>query len=518
MSTLSGSRHFPRATPAPNGGGRPHWAVRHRGARRHALLGKAVAALVLTGGSGLLLAPGAAAGVSTLYVDGATGHDQGACSTQSAQCATIAYALTQAAPGATVYVARGTYAEQLSITRDVTIIGRSPGNTILAPAAVVQNDVGTDSATPQFAIIDIHGASGDLGAVNLENLTIDGRAAGASSFNGCADNFPGVYFHDAGGLLRNDTITDVEMPPNLFGCQTGKGVGALVATDAGHLSDVTMARVTVKGFQKNGLECLDPGTTCTIENSVVTGAGPTSLTAQNGVEIWGVSSLDFMHNKVTGDTYTGPSGPAQATGLLLLNAGTVTVRANKLSANDVDVYAGEVASFPPVAPAGTWTIRGNRLSNATDEAPPPWNVEGAGYGDGLAVDSTTNPVQVVGNRTGTDFEYGIALYGASGVTVRNNGAHRDYDGIYVGGPGSVGAASTHDTLKGNRAFYDGNDGILADVTAADSGNSFISNSMHHNATFEAQDRSSGFGTAGTANSWVHDHCANPHAVSPAAVC
>jgi hypothetical protein len=474
--------------------------------------------LAVIGGSALVLSQPAAAGVGTLYVDSATGHDQGSCSSMSAQCATISYALTQASPGATVYVARGTYPEQLSITQDVTIIGRSPGHTIIAPPTVVQNDTGTDSPVPEYAIVDVHDGATDLDSVTLENLVIDGEVAGSSSFNGCADNFPGVFFHDASGLLKNDVLSDVEMPVSLFGCQTGKGVGALVATDAGRTSNVTMARVTVTGFQKNGLECIDPGTTCTIENSVVTGRGPTTLTAQNGVEIWGVASLTFQQNRVTGDSYSGPSGPAEATGLLILNVGTATVRTNKISSNDVDVYAGEDPSLPPLSTEGSWVFRGNKLSNATDDAPPPWNAEGQGYGDGLDIDSTTGPVQVMGNRAGSDFEYGIALYGATGVTVHGNGVHRDYDGIYVGGPGSVATASTGNAIKGNRAFYNTNDGIFAAANASESGNTFVSNSLHHNQTFEAQDSSTGIETAGTANVWVNDHCSNPHTVSPAGIC
>lgn len=352
----------PLGAPLP----RPTHALRTGRLRRSGIVAKAVAALALTGGSGLVLTQPAAAGSTTLYVSATAGHDLGTCSSQRTPCATISYALSRAADGATIYVAKGTYTEQLTITQNVTIIGRSPGGVVIAPAGVVQNDVGTDSATPQFAIVDIHNASSDLGDVNLENLVINGTAAGASSFNSCSDNFPGVYYHDANGLLRNDTITGVEMPSDLFGCQTGKGVGALVASDVGHSSTVTVARVTVRNFQKNGLECIDPGTSCVIENSTVTGIGPTALTSQNGVEIWGVGSLAFMHNKVSGDTYTGPSGPAQATGLLILNAGSVDVRSNKLTANDVDVYAGTNPSFSPVVTAGVWMIRGNRLTGATD--------------------------------------------------------------------------------------------------------------------------------------------------------
>jgi len=477
-----------------------------------------VAILALGAGGVVALAQPASAQSAVLYVNATGGHDAGSCSTSSASCATITYALTQAPPGATIVVAAGTYPEQISITEDVSIIGRAPGRVILEPPSVVQNDVSTDGSVPQFAIVDVHDPTGPLSNVSLENLVINGSTAGASSFNSCANNFPGIYFHNASGVLRNDTITGMQMAQDLFGCQTGKGVGVLVGTDTGNTATVTMARVTVRQYQKNGVECIDPGTTCIIEHSTVTGIGPTPLTAQNGVEIWGVGALNFMYNKVSRDSYSGPSGPAQAAGLLILNAGSVEVRFNKISSNDVDLYAAEDSSFTPVAPAATWTIKGNSLSAATDDAPAPWNVVGQGYGDGLVLDSTSNDVVVEHNKSGSNFEYGIALYGVTGATIRSNGAHRDYDGIYVGGPGSVGAASTNNTLRGNRAFYNTDDGILADATSADWSNTFTSNSLHHNGVFEAEDRSTGIGTEGTANFWVHDRCSMPSTVSPAGLC
>jgi len=506
------------STAPGDGGRRARRAATHARTRYARSILRPITAFALAGGALVVLAAPASAASALLYVSASAGHNTGSCSTQAMPCATITYALAHAAPGATILVAAGTYPEQLTITRNVSIVGRAAGRVVLEPETVVQNDVATDSSVPQFAIVDIHDPGGSLADVNLENLVINGSEAGASSFNSCSDNFPGVYYHDASGLLRADTITGMEMAPDLFGCQTGKGVGALVASDAGRSSTVTMARVTVRAFQKNGLECIDPGTACIIEHSGVTGIGPTTLTAQNGVEIWGVRWLDFMHNKVTGDTYSGPSGPAQATGLLILNAGSVDVRSNKMSANDIDLYAGEDAAFTPVAPAGTWTIRGNRLTGATDDAPAPWNVVGGGYGDGLVLDSTSNDVEVEHNRAGTNFEYGIALYGVHGATVHGNGAHRDADGIYVGGPGSVAAASTGNTLRGNRAFYNTDDGILAAGTGADSGNTFLGNTMHHNGGFEAEDRSTGTHSDHTANFWVHDHCSNPTTVSPAALC
>ena len=61
------------------------------------------------------------------------GDDVGTC-TNSAPCATIGYALDQAASGATIKVAAGTYPEQLVINKSVSIVGRGSNPTIIEPS------------------------------------------------------------------------------------------------------------------------------------------------------------------------------------------------------------------------------------------------------------------------------------------------------------------------------------------------------------------------------------------------
>ena len=58
---------------------------------------------------------------TTLYVS-STGSDSGAC-TRHAPCKTIGAAVAKAAKGDTVKVERGTYAEQVTLTTDISLIG-----------------------------------------------------------------------------------------------------------------------------------------------------------------------------------------------------------------------------------------------------------------------------------------------------------------------------------------------------------------------------------------------------------
>jgi hypothetical protein len=68
-------------------------------------------------------------------------------------CLTIGYALGLAPTGATIEVAAGTYPEQLTITKNVTIQGAGRNRTIIEPSSVTSNATDTDSSTTQFAIV-----------------------------------------------------------------------------------------------------------------------------------------------------------------------------------------------------------------------------------------------------------------------------------------------------------------------------------------------------------------------------
>src|ERR1700681_1338502 len=184
---------------------------------------------------------------STLFVSGGTGTNTGDCSMRPAPCATISYALTQAASGATIYVASGTYAEQLTITQPVTIKGKSTANTIIRPTALPLSDADTDSAAPQKYIVDVAPTTTD---VHLKNLTIDGSGASSTSTS-CAQNYVGVYFHDSSGHLGSVRITGIQLPVSHSTCKDGYAV--YVATDSASKAAVNIMNVQISSYQQNGI-------------------------------------------------------------------------------------------------------------------------------------------------------------------------------------------------------------------------------------------------------------------------
>jgi parallel beta-helix repeat protein len=455
---------------------------------------------VLAGGLAAF-APSVGASVSTppggaLYVNTNGGVDSGTCRLSTNPCATISYALTEASPSATIHVAAGTYAEQLVITQAVSIVGAG-ASTIIEPDSLPVADTDTDSSEPQYAIVDIPSATD----VNLKDLTINGTDA-EGQFTGCGPDFVGVYYHDSSGSLTAVGVQQIRLPLADYGCQDGQGV--YVASDANTTSNVTMTAVSVTNYDKNGITCDDAGTTCSVTRSTMTGIGSTDLIAQNGFQGYNAASVTLTHNTVTDNSYNGGGPGNSASGLLIYDVGTLTATNNVVSDNDVNVYLGSDGTGPA---EGAWTFSSNTVRGATD------NVAGGEtqYGDGIQIDSTSNALTVSSNIVTGSAENGISLLGVIGATISGNTASANTDnGIYVGGPGpSLGTGSSGNTVNGNIAKNNGNDGILADTDATS--NTFSSNTTGHNSAYDLED-------LGASNIWTHNGCEPKFDSSPAGLC
>jgi hypothetical protein len=121
---------------------------------------------ILVGGVIVVTAPRASASPNTLYV-AVGGVDSGNCQTQSTPCATIPYAVSQAASGDTVDVGPGTFTASLASAMGVflTIQGSTAGS---APVTTVE------PTSPEGTVF-----SADRGGWTLDDLTIEGLAGDA---------------------------------------------------------------------------------------------------------------------------------------------------------------------------------------------------------------------------------------------------------------------------------------------------------------------------------------------------
>jgi parallel beta-helix repeat protein len=446
---------------------------------------------------------------ATLYVASSGTDADNNCKASINPCQTINFALTLAQSGATIMVQAGTYDEQVKITHPVTIIGAGSTETVIKPSAVPAEDGDTDTIYPQFYIVDVSGTTG----VNLKNIGINGSAATASldtDGDGCGQDFVGVYYHDASGSMTHDAVTGIEMPADLFGCQGGLGVYA--ATDSGSPtpSVLNMSSDNINNYDKNGITCDDPGTVCNIKKTTVTGIGSTPLIAQNGIQIWGASA-GVTANVITDNTYDGPIW--SAAGILIGNPYTISVKSNTVTHNDTNIsllqdqspgwdFCGNLStSCPnPAATGTTFAITANHVSDATNTDS---NPVGSEFGDGIDIDSVTQPTTLTRNVVDNNPGNGISLLGATSVTARRNSVRSDYNGFFLSS-GTVGVTSNADTLQRNTVSASLNDGILATSSSGD--NMIVHNSSQLNGNLDASDSSVGAGTAGTANTWEANDC------------
>ena len=249
----------------------------------------------------------------------------GANDCRSTPCLTIQRAVDAvfagSRPGETVNVAAGKYTEQVTIPISLTLVGAGAANTTInAPA------------TPAglFDIVTI----GQDATVELTGFTVSGPANPIGA---------GIDVLDGGnGIIHDNTIIAVRNEP-LGGAQQGFGI---IVGSAG-AATATITDNMVVDYQKTGIVVRGTGSTGTITGNIVMGAGATTATAQNGIQVSAGASATVSGNTVSGnecdDAAAGcgpdPETQTQATGILLFeSAAGTTVMNNTFTGNDVGIY------------------------------------------------------------------------------------------------------------------------------------------------------------------------------------
>ena len=380
---------------------------------------------MLLGVAAAVVAPASAASASASaqFWVSQTGLPTGA----DRSCPTASYATVQSAVLAaeaaetlsprrvpTIEICPGTYSEQVTILESMVLTRApvAPGLgpvTIQLPAAVGSNqalglsttncqadDAAKGIQIPQ-SVIEIcsarPGGANAIGVgVSIHDITVEGNWPTTV----CYDSLYGILVGGGAALsLTNSTVAQIGAYP-LNGCQGGVGVEVGFApTD-----QIGLARLSgdiVETFQKNGVTVDGPGSFGDIVKTAVTGDGPTSAIAQNGIQFSFGATGSVTHSTITGNNYTGTGG-ASSTGILVFGGGGstcglgpsspvvkyATFGGNTLTGNDVGIDLANLDSTctkSATTPTRD-TADGNVIQNGHGYPSAAANISGFGAGVG----------------------------------------------------------------------------------------------------------------------------------------
>jgi hypothetical protein len=266
----------------------------------------------------------------------------------------IQTAINAANPGDTIQVAAATYTEQLVISKNLSLIGAGSATTIIqAPASLI-----TDPAVLGTSIVVVFGGA----IVSISGFAVQGPGSA------CSVGFGVAVYGGATLTFDQNHVTQIRDNP-ITGAQCGNGIRVGSASaGAGHL---IVSNTLVDEYQKNGIIVAGVGSTATISNSTVTGAGSQTVIAQNGIFITGGATATITGNTVSGnDCDDAPAGcgpdPAtevQSGGIVLFNADAVTMSNNDISDNDAGILAFNNTTGIGPSTSSHDTIHDNRYEN-----------------------------------------------------------------------------------------------------------------------------------------------------------
>jgi nitrous oxidase accessory protein NosD len=386
---------------------------------------------------------------------------------------TIQSAVNAAVAGDTINVCPGTYAEQ------IVIFGTDKNNVRLRSVAVWQAVIrapavlAPDGPALAKTILRVDQAQN----VQILGFTITGPGPGP-----CDSLQFGVKVHGGGSAdILGNHITHIRDDP-LSGCQNG------VAVQVGNTFEATVGSARIVGnviddYNKNGITVDDAPSHAEIAYNRIIGAGPTMVTAQNGIQVSRGATANVRDNFVSGNDYTGSS--EVASGILLFEPGVVTVDSNTVNSNGVGIF--DSTFVDDGLGAGT-EIRKNRVR--------------ASRFDGIVLQNISDRL-VQTNKSSDNAGPGISLYRASSIRIVSNWATKNGDtGILLDSTGPT-FGSNGNSVTANIVSFNGTAGIVPDTTdgirinADSTGNVIANNRLKKNITHDCHDGSTG-------NTWMNN--------------
>ena len=240
-------------------------------------------------------------------------------------------AVDAAVPGSQIRICKGVYAEQVTIGKPLDV--EADSGAVLMPASMQANAASLSSGRAIAAALLVSNTSN----VTIRGLTLDGANNGISQ---CAPDLMGIYFQNASGEVDRVAVRNFKLSALLNGCQSGSGI--FVQSGNGEISHVEIQRSTIHDFQKNGITANEIGTSASIDGNVVTGLGPTTGAAQNGIQIGFGAGGSIQNNTVTNNVWAPCTAvstcTAVATNILVEQSDGIRVKDNVVGISQVGIF------------------------------------------------------------------------------------------------------------------------------------------------------------------------------------
>jgi len=264
-------------------------------------------------------------------------------------------AINAAATGDKIKVCSGTYTEQLTIEKSVSL--KAAGTPVIKLPAAPVNSTSSCGASMAAASDTMQDGIEVCGAVTVKASGLAIEAAWPTGT--CNDDLYGVFLGGGASLaLSNSRILAAGAQP-INGCQGGIGVevGTTRPTPA-LTASATLINVLVEGYQKNGINIIGSGSKATLKKVTVIGAGPTSAIAQNGIEIARGAEATITKSSSSGNVYSPQT--VVSTGLLAIeqSGAPTSITSSTFENDDIGVYYG-------VSGTQTMSVNSSKFVNDT---------------------------------------------------------------------------------------------------------------------------------------------------------
>jgi parallel beta-helix repeat protein len=233
---------------------------------------------------------------------------------------TIQGAIDAASQGDTIRVLPGTYNEQITISKSLTLLGSSAKSTIInAPAILDTNVLGLTY------LVQVNSGA----KVTMKGITITGGSS--------CDVFFGVTVLDSATLnLYSADIT---------GCIQVGLISGTTRTATPQVGHATIINTNVLGYQDAGIIARAPGTTLTVSKSNIVADENSPIDGPGGITVGSGAKGNIHHNKISGNLCNNPAcGPDfvtqfQGYAIVTFDAGAGTIIShNEIFGNDGGIF------------------------------------------------------------------------------------------------------------------------------------------------------------------------------------